>query len=523
MKQLSKQGDNKQSNKKQGETITQKTLKNVFYNFLTTIIAKLGALIFTIIIARTLFPELFGIYSLALSIILTISTFADLGINSTLIRYVADSLKSRTEKAKQEARSRFLFLFKIKILLTAILSLLLFVFSEIIAIYIFKKPLLALPLQIGAIYLLIISLQGFFNSAFYALQKIKYSAIGELIFEVSRIALVSLFLLFYKNAGAVFISLTIALFISFIFLYFILLKNYRFLLFGKKIKPTKDEKKRLLSFFGWLTINSISLVFFSHVDTFMLGLFLPAEFIGFYHAIFSIVGAAAAFVAFGAALLPVFTQIEAGRVERGFKKVFYYITLISIPAAIGLAFIIVPSIQVIYGQAYVPSQYKLAITIASALVSLLIIETALTAIYSSLFQAKEKPKIPAILIVIATIANVILNYVFIRIGISIAPEYGLIGVALATFLTRYFNLIALSIFAKTKLNIKADMGSAIKPFIASIIMLVFLFIFDYFVTMSIFTGILMIISAAFIYIIIVFLIKGLTKEDLKIMKMLREK
>ncbi|MEM2955014.1 MAG: flippase [Candidatus Nanoarchaeia archaeon] len=516
------QPQSSQSSQLLPSSTTKKVLKNTFYNFLTTIIGRIGGLIFTIIVARLLFPDLFGIYSLALTIILTIATFTDLGVNATLVRYLSESLKLKTDKAKTEARSRTYFLLNFKIILTAIFALLLLLFAELISAYIFHKPSLALPLKLGALYLVVISLQGFFNSIFFALQKINYSAIAEIIFQIVRIALVFVLFMFYKTVSSVFIALIIAFFISFLFLWLIVLRKYSYILSGPRIKLSKVEKKRLFSFFGWLTISSISLVFFLHIDTFMLGIFLPAEFVGYYNVIISIVTSVAALIAFGSVLLPVFTQLEQEKIEKGFKKVFHYVSLIAFPTAVGLAYIIVPAIKVIYGQAYVPLQYSLAIIIAAAILSLVVIEMALTAIFSSLFQAKEKPKIPSLLIIISTIFNVILNYALIRIGISIAPEYGLIGVALATFIARYGNLIGLIIFAKTKLNIKINVSSVIKPLIASIIMLGFLFIADYFVTMSIFTGILMIVAAALIYVIVVFAIKGITKEDFKMIGMFRK-
>jgi len=503
------------------QTTTQKVLKNTSYNLLLTIISKIGGLIFTIIVARFLFPELFGIYSIALTVILTIATFTDLGINSTLIRYLAESLKIKTNKTKQEARSRFSFLFNFKIILTAIVALLLFLLAEIIAVYVFNKPLLTLPLRIGAVYLFIISLQGFFSSVFYSLQKVNYSAIAEAIFQVLRIALVLVFFKFYSSVDSIFVILTIAIFISFVFLYIVISKNYDFLMGGPKFKLNKSEKSRLLSFFGWLTISSISLVFFVHIDTFMLGIFLPAEFAGYYNSIVSIIGAVSAFVAFGSVLLPVFTQLEQGKLERGFKKVFHYTAMVAIPAAIGLAYVTVPAVQVIFGPAYVPASYKLVITITSALLSFLIIEIAFTSILSALFQAKEKPKIPALLVLIATITNIILNYIFIKIGITIGPEYGLIAVALATVIARYGNLIALSIITKKENKMMASASSIIKPLIASIIMLAFLFVFDYFVNLNILTGIIMIILAALVYLLVMFAIKGITKEDLKILYSLK--
>ncbi|MEM4318735.1 MAG: flippase [Candidatus Pacearchaeota archaeon] len=501
---------------------TQKVLKSSLYNFLTVIISKLGGLIFTILLARILYPELFGIYSLALTIILAIGTFTDLGINTTLIRYLAESLKikaGKTEtKAKTSARSRLYFLLIFKILLTLLFSFVLFLVARPIALYIFKKPLLITPIQLGALYLFTISLQGFFSSVFYSLQKVSYVAAGETIFQVLRIALVILLFSFYKSVSMAFVALIIASFAVFVFFYLVLAKKYSFLLKGKKQKLEREEKRKLLGFFGWLTISSISLIFFAHIDIFMLGIFLPAEFAGFYNAIFTIVSAIASFVAFGSVLLPVFTQLEENRVERGFRKVFRYLAMLAIPAAIGLAFVIVPAIRLIYGQVYTPIQYKLAITITSALLSLLVIESAFSPVYAALFQAKEKPRVPAILIVIASVANIILNYAFIKIGFSIAPQYGLVGVALATLLVRYGNMVGLAVLARKKLKIKAEIGSLLRPLIASSIMLCFLFVLDWFITISIPTGILMIIAAIFIYFIVLLIIKGIDKRELNLVK-----
>jgi len=506
------------------ETLKQRIIKNTVWNFICTSTSRVGGLIFTIIIARVLFPELFGVYALALTIILTISTFTDLGLNSTITRYLAESLKIKSKKKEIEARSRLSFLFNFKVLLTAVISFALFFLAETISIYIFKKPTLVLPLKIGAVYLFAISLQGFLSAIFVTLQKIKYNAISEFIFEFFRIGLVVVFLYAYKTAGAqkvgnVFIALAISLFISCIFLFIFLLKKYKFLISGEKFELEKKEKVKLLSFFGWLSISSISLIFFINIDTFMLGIFLPqAEFVGFYQAIFSIVGAVVAFVAFSGIFLPIFTQMKKENIEKNFKKIFHYLSIITIPAAIGLAFIIVPAMRLIYGPAYVPAQYGLAIFLAAVLTSLFVIESAFTALYSTIFQAREKPKIPALLVVLAAIENIILNYFFIKIGISIAPQYALVGAAAATLISRYTNLILLGVSSRKNFNLKASASSITKPLLASAIMLAFLILFKHFVAMNIFTAIIMIILAAIIYFVFITLFKGIKKEELRNLK-----
>ena len=69
--------------------------KGSVYTFASLLIQKFGGLLFTIIIARILLPELFGVYALVLSIVTIVMTFTDLGLGTTAIRYISDSLGNK--------------------------------------------------------------------------------------------------------------------------------------------------------------------------------------------------------------------------------------------------------------------------------------------------------------------------------------------------------------------------------------------------------------------------------------------
>ncbi len=496
------------------QDLTKKVIKNALYQGLSGIIAKLGALIFTIVVARMLFPELFGLYSLALTIILTIITISDLGFSQTIIRYIADSLGKRKRK---QARSRFLFLLKFKFFIALIFAILLFLFSGLLA-NLFSKPGLVLPLQVGSIYLFITSIYMAFNTLFFALQKIKYNTIAESIFQVSRIALIFIFLYFYKAVTSVFIALSISLFFALIFLSIIINKKYNFLIRGKQ-EPVK--KRRLLIFSAFIALTSLSAIIFADIDKLMLGYFLEAEFIGYYTAIFSVISGFLGLLGLSIVVFPVFTQIHGKRLKRAFKKTFHYLVIIAFPITLGLAYLFVPVLQILYGQAYVPFEYKITLTVTSIFLSFIILEGIITGLYAILFNAKEKPKLPAVTMIIVAILNIILNFILISYFIKFRPEYGLIGASMATFISRYIFLGTLIILAKTKLKISPNKSSIIKPLIASIVMLAFLFIFDYFIPLNIFLGIIMVISAALVYILVMFLIRGIKKEDFKLIRLIK--
>ena len=71
-------------------------LKNASWGFASSLANRAGGLIFTIILARFLLPEKFGIYSIVLSVSMLFFTFADLGVNSTFVRYISLALQKQS-------------------------------------------------------------------------------------------------------------------------------------------------------------------------------------------------------------------------------------------------------------------------------------------------------------------------------------------------------------------------------------------------------------------------------------------
>lgn len=504
--------------KQESQSTSKRVVKNAFYQSIYGVIAKIGALIFTTIVARMLFPESFGIYSLALTIIMTVVTLSDLGIGTAITRYVAESLgKGNNQKTKKEARSRFLFLLKFKVISSLVLSILLFILAGIISA-IFKKPEMIMPLRVGSIYMFVISLYGIISPLFLATQKNKYSTIAEAVFEISRIALIFPLLYFYKTAGSVFITLSISLLITLVFSYMIISRKYNFLLKGR-VNPV--EKKRLLLFSGFLALNSLNIVIFTNIDKLMLGYFIQAEFIGYYAAILTVINGVYGLVGLASVIFPVFVQLEKEKLQRAFKKAFKYLSLILFPATLMLAYFILPILQALYGQAYVPEEQRITLLITSVFLSFLVLESTLSMLYTGLFNAKERPKWPALIMFVSAVINITLNFVFITLLIKIKPEYGLIGAAAATFISRYFNLFFLGIMCKKKFKISPNRGSVLKPLLASLIALVFLIVFNSFIKINAITGISLMVSALLIYFLFMMLIKGINKDDINTIKVFK--
>jgi len=404
------------------------------------LISKIGALAFTIILARLLLPELFGLYSLALSTILFFTCFTDFGVGVAVVRFVSKVVG----KDKKKAKAYLKYLFKIRIFLTFFSAILLAVLAKLIAENYYNKPIF-LALLAGSLYLLLISIITFLDGLFQSTNNFKYPFFKEVIFQILRLLLAPLIILvslryaFSANVSLFFIILVLSLcyFLALLFLFFIMKKKIIFLQ-AKKQNLSKDEKKQVNRFILPLSFMAFAGVVFGYVDIIMLGRFVFSEFIGYYRAAFSLIISAAAILGFaGVAVLPLFSKLKEESLEKAFKKTARISILISVAGAIFTLIFASVIIKIIYGTEY------LSAVLILRYFSLLLISLPLTGLYNTYFISRGKTKIIAILSVCATILNIVLNYTFITIGMKYGMMQAIAGAGIATILSGYIYLFGL--------------------------------------------------------------------------------
>ena len=495
--------------RKNKENLSEVVIKNSVYGFLSNSIGKIGGIIFTIIIlARLLGPELFGIYSLTFSIAAIFLVFADFGVVGATTRYISDALK---KNRKDKARAYFRYFFKVKLILSILVVLIFLLLAKTIAVDFYKNPLLFYPIILASFYTFIASLSRFPTALLLAMKYMKKFPTISLIGETSKIllSLLAIFIFSYNfTVPGVFGAMIISSFLVLSYSFFVVIKKDKKIIFGK---TTKIEKPRLLKFAGVMGIISISLIFFASVDTLMLGKFVEASYLGYYRAAIGLVLSISAIISVSL-MLPIFTQIKGRRLKRAFAKLSRIILMFSIPATIGLVLIARNFIRVVYGTEYLPS------TIPLYALAFLILVASLISLYEPLFPAKERQKTLAKFVMIALALNILLNYLLIKSFLNYGPEYAILGAGIATLFSRSFLLGALVIKSKSAFGIKIPKNNYIKPLIAGLVMGVFLIIFNSFIDLNLFFGIVEIISAIIIYFLVLFLIKGINIEDLKLVK-----
>lgn len=261
-------------------------------------------------------------------------------------------------------------------------------------------------------------------------------------------------------------------------------------------------------------LTGITLTFFGSVDTLMLGRFVDAEYLGFYRAALTLVISISSLLPFSGVLLPIFTQIHGKRLDRGFEKSLRYFIILAIPMVVGLMFIAKYAILLIYGKEYLLATPSLFV------LSFLIIISPVISLYSTLFQAKEKPRLLAKFMLISLVMNITLNYILIKILLNISQGYAILGAGVAILISNLFLLGILINKTKSQFNIKINKNPILKSILATAAMALFLWAFKNLIDIGIVSGTVMIILAAIIYLSFMFLIKGLRKEDLDLLNVL---
>lgn len=407
-------------------------IKNSVYQFSTSIVSKIGSILFTMILARMLLPELFGLYSLALSTIILFASFSDLGILDTSVMFLSRELSKR----RGNPGGYYNYLLKLKMFLSISVSLLLVVSAYFIANSYYHKPIF-FALLAGSLYILASGLLGFFAGIFQAENNFRKIFSKEAVFQFLRLIFVPIvILLTIKDSDqllifSMFIALALSYFISFLYLY-LNRPTYE----GYELK--NDEKKKVNSSVILLTATILSGVFFGYVDTIILGRYVQSQYIGFYQAAMALIGSTGALIGFSGVLLPIFSRLKGERLKRGLSK------SIKITFAISLAIVLVAFplltfiVKLIYGAAYLSSVNLMKLLL------LLVLIDPLISTYSAFHISQKNQKFVAKWILFATFLNILLNIIFIKFLLQYSDYAATFGAATATIISRGTYLAILS-------------------------------------------------------------------------------
>lgn len=488
------------------EQIREQIAISSFWNILMVLCARVGGFIFTILVARFLLPENFGIYNLAMAIALLLLVSIDTGINQSILRYISEAINKNNKKlAAADAR----YLFRLKLGITLLLAFLLLIMAYPISYYLFHKPVLFFPLLFMSLYLVAYSLGSFYEYLFYVIERVNYITIKQLIFETTRIfGVLAVFLLMAKSyyiigtIGVLAGSMLIAAL-------FLLVNLRRIIPFLFEKTEEKVDRKRIFTFFLYFSTIGSFLVLFGYIDTIMLGIFLDSSYVGYYNAALALTAGIWSIFNISNVLLPIFTRMNNHDVHIAVNKVFRYFVILAVPAIFGIFALGKYIIRLFYQYEYLSAVTPFYI------LAILVLEIPLIGILTSLFSAREKPDYVIRMVIVATILNVFLNYFFITYFLKFSSNYAVAGAATATVISQTFYLFTLLFYSKKFFNIHFNIHYLFKPLVSSAIMFGTLYHINTKIeTFTLFHGIGEILLGIVIYFVVMYITRGIKKEDL---------
>ncbi|MCS7109729.1 MAG: oligosaccharide flippase family protein [Candidatus Micrarchaeota archaeon] len=436
-------------------------IKSSFWAYFGIFIILSLNLLTTIILARLLDKENWGVLSTIIAVVSFLSSFSEMGINYYIV-YISSKLENNVKQLRKKLFSPI----KWKLILIFIFSLLLLIFSNDLANF-FKIKDGARYFIAGTIFFFLFNISTALNSILVGLKKFREETVCSTINVVARLLFSSILVLFGLGIDGALIGYIFAIFLS-TSIQILLLRN--FISFKAK---EEDSIVEIFSFSFFYGISSIAGTFTMWTDSLMLGLFIGTTVVGIYRLATSITGAFTSLIStISKVTFPYFTSDESSGKDtfNNLSKVMKYALFISIPAMVGLAILSDAIINIFFGKQYIEASIPLII------LSYLILDGVVSGIVISYLGAKKLSAQIGFSALLAAAVNVILNLILI-------PILGMIGAAVASITSRAFGLIFM---VKTSENVlKTSFKFEINiPFISSIFMAMLIILLRLFIDPS---------------------------------------
>ena len=484
-------------------------LKGAGIIFAGMVLGKILGYFYTIIVAR-LGTEPYGMLHLGYSLVSFLTIFSLLGFQNGILRFVPYYL-AKNDKAR--VKGVIFSALKVCIPISLILAVLMFFFSDKIAIIFFHNQNLVPFFQIFSIMLPFATLGTIFLAIFTAFQKVKYEVLNrEIIERTTRLAFTLVFLALGLGIIGASISYVISAFVVFI-VSFIILEKKVFPILKTKIKA-EYYTKEIFKFSLPLVFSAFLLFIVGWTDTLMLGFFKTVSDVGIYNAAHPT--ANLMFVlpaALTTLFLPIITQFfsknKLGEVKKIYNVVSRWVFYVNLPILLVMMFFSPQIIGIIFGNEYLLGAQALSILAFGYMFFSFSYTT------TGVLSMAKKSNLIFITTLILAICNVILNYLLI-------PLYGINGAAIATSISVIIGSIFYFIFSYKIIKSFPFNKSYWKPILASLISISLIYIITklFITTWSIYTFSLMFFLFLATYCLLLFLFRSFELEDREMIKII---
>lgn len=466
----------------------QTIFKNMGWLFFSQIIASVCAFVWTILLARYLGVNDYGIMNFAISFTGISAILMDLGMSTHIVRHIATDYDSSPKYLGNA------------IPLKTILSLLAFIITLFILILMKSDELTIQVTLLFTIERIFVSITGLLNGSLQAVEEGKYQAVGNILLNI--LLLIFILISIGSNFGlyGIAISYLLANFIVVIFQYIAVKKR----LSKPKFELNWNFYKTILILSIPFALNSFFSLILSSVDMVMITNMISSYANGIYSSSYKLISIFSLLQSvYFTVIFPVMSRLfknEKKLLIFSFEKSIKYLMLIVIPLSFSIMLYSSDIINLLYGKEYLPASQVLVILMWTVPLGFV------AGICANLLNASHKEKTVTLNMMIMALFNFIFN-------LFIIPIYSYNGAAFTTVLSDilsivlfFYSIYKLDAMPKRKLAI-----DLIKIIIGSVILIILLSILNLNMWVALPVGIIF-------YLILILLFKTFDDDDKYIMK-----
>ena len=393
---------------------TMSQIRTIFNNMgwlmISQIVASVCGFIWTVLMARYLGVEKYGLFGFATSLTGILAITVDLGISTHIVRHIATDYDSAPHYLGNAIPLKSIFAIG-----TIILTLIVLILMK-------SDELTIIVTLLFTIEMIIRSFIGLFNGTFQAFEEGKYQGIANTTLHL--ILLIFILISIFANFGIIGIAISYILANAIVlgYMYYALKKNVTKPKYDLDIEFCKKITRYSLPF----AVTSLLYIIYYSIDVVMLQNMVGSYATGIYNATYKLISVLTLFYSvYTAVIFPVMSRFfkdDESMLLISFEKSIKYLMMVIIPIAIATMFYSLDIIQLIYGNKY---------DLASSVLSILIWTVCLLFVSgacNTLLNASHKEVAVTKIYTIAAIFNVILNLFMI-------PYLSYDGAAITTVLS----------------------------------------------------------------------------------------
>lgn len=368
----------------------------------------------TIIISRSLGPDKFGLLSTAIAVMTVIISFSELGLGTSLVRFVSFYLDNDVKTASLISKTTLI----VKLFVNIVIIITGWIYSPFLADRFLGNSAYHPIIKLVLLSTFFLSMSSYLNSLLQSHQMFTRFALWQPLNNIIKLAgIVIISFLGLLNVFNTLIVFLISAIISFMLGFIMIPRQF----LKEKIywEEVKKHLVELYKFSRWIYLSFILTSLTGKIDIFLLSYFKGTHDVGIYSAAYQL-----AFIfpliygSLNTVLLPKFSKFKSKKEITGFlKKIMPPMTVLALSITLAV-FIAKPLIFLVFGTKYLSSIGVFQILTVNYAIGVMLMPLVLT------FYPMGKVNLLTAISFILGLLLALFNWLLI-------PVYGIVGAALA--------------------------------------------------------------------------------------------